>query len=318
MLFFHASVAVHGELIHGIFFQIVQNFPAVRFAQELGSGLQHQGFRLMLGGTADAAAGADHAFHKIRVQLAGFQQKHGFAAFVAAGAGHQADAGGILAHFLHDLQYGIGHTACAREALAEEGGFLIILLHRFDGDAFGIQQGDNLTVGERVVRGILDQLVQGFTLLGDARPDKHGHAVGILGFQIAGYSHHGRDRGGFVFLINGREVMMQHGNERRTAGGGHFPPFLPGFDPFLRFIGSGHIAAQADLHHIREARFFQGAPDRRHADFLPELAFRGRGAHGDDPLAVQDGADHVRGIDLGSDGAEGALTPISTDVCFSI
>ena len=299
-------VPEHGELIHRVIFQVLQDLPSVRPAQQLLPVAQDLRLRLVLGGTADTAAGAHHAFHKILLQFSGLEQHHGLFAFIPAGALQQPDIGRIFAQLFHHLQDRRGHAAAAGELLAEEGCLLVGLLHRFGSDFPGIQHGDDFTVGQRVIRPVRDELIQGFSLLGDARPDKHGDAVRIPVLQVPGNRDHRADRVGLVFPVFFREMMAQHGDKRGAAGGGHLAAFFPGFDPLQRLIGGGHIAAEADLHHIREAQLFQRRADGGHGYVLAELAFRGGRAHGVDLFPAFDFPDNVHRVDPGTDRAEGA------------
>ena len=207
----------------------------------------------MLRGAADAAAGAHHALDKVFLQAPCPQEQEGFSALLAAGAGEEADVGGILPHLLHGFDDGCGHAARPREALAEQGGRLVILGDRRDLDPPGIQKRDHLAVGHGVVRVVGDVLIERLALLGDAGTDEYGDAVRILRFQPAVDRDHRRDCGGLAVLVQLREVVMHHGDERRAAGGRHLSPLLLRLDPLLRFIGRGHIAAEPHLHHVRKA-----------------------------------------------------------------
>ncbi len=101
-------------------------------------------------------------------------------------------------------------------------------------------------------------------------------------------------------------MPLQQVNEGGAAGCGHLLPFLPGLRPLCRLPGRGHVAAETNLHHIRESYLLQGAADGCQGNVLAELALNGRCAHGIDLLAGLDGTDHIQHLYLGADGAEGA------------
>ena len=93
-------------------------------------------------------------------------------------------------------------------------------------------------------------------------------------------------------------MVMQQRDKCGTAGGRHLAAFFPGLDPFLRLIGSCHIAAKAYLHHVSKADFFQCRSDGCHTDVIAKLPLGRRRAHGNHPLAGLDRLDNINYKDL--------------------
>ena len=123
--------------------------------------------------------------------------------------------------------------------------------------------------------------------------------------QIPGNSAHRRYHIRLILRKLLRIVLPQHIDKGRTAGGGHLPPLLQSLRPFLCFVISGHISAEADLHHIRKANLLQARTDGSHGDIRTELPLRRRRTHGNNLLAGFYSPDHIHNIGFGGNGAKG-------------
>ena len=306
------TVAVHRELVHRIILEVIEDLAAVRFRKQLRSGAKDDVFGLMLGGTADAAAGAHHAFDEVLLEPSEFQQCQRLLALVSTGAGEKRDVRSVLAHLLHHFDNSGCDTAGSGEFLAVNGSFLIGVFDRLDRNVAGVKKRDHLAVGQCIVRTILNGRIHGLELFGNAGTNKDGDAIRVERFQIAGNGYHRRDGSGLVLFILLRELVVHHGDESRAAGRCHLSAFLLRFDPLDGLVGCGHITAQTNFDHVSEAGFLQGCTDRGHVDVAAELTFSGWGAHRDNALAGLDRPDHVDRVDLGADGAERAVVDAVT------
>ena len=101
-------------------------------------------------------------------------------------------------------------------------------------------------------------------------------------------------------------MLALHINESRAAGSRHLTSLVGRFAPLERFIGSRHIAAQSDLHHIRETEIKENILERLHRDIGAELSLRSGSDHGDHFVAGLNMADNIHQIGLGANGAKGA------------
>ena len=301
------SVAEHGEFVHGIVLQVLEDLSVVRLLQQRLSGALQLKLGLVPGGTAHAAARAGHALDKVLGQTSDLQEGQGFLALRTAGALQELDVVDALASLLHALQDRVRDAAAGGEALAPDRGLLVLAFHRLHVHVSGQKQSMELAVSHRVIRVVRDRLVSGLGLFRDARSDEHGHAARMHGFQVSGDRAHGRYGGGHVLLILLREMLLQHVDEARAAGGGHLPAFFSRLRPLQGFIGGSHVSAEAHFHHVLEAEFNAGVLDGGHGDLFSELTFCGGRAHRIHFPSRLDGLDDVYQEGLRGDRAEGTV-----------
>ena len=92
-----------------------------------------------------------------------------------------------------------------------------------------------------------------------------------------------------------------------TTGGRHVILLLRHlFQKVLGFLNGTHIRAHGDLHHPVKAQHLHGADEFAGGGELAELADKGGGDDGDDPVALENGLNDLEDLTLVHNGAEGA------------
>ena len=294
----------HGELIHRILLEVIEDLTIIGLVQKILTGLPKLHLRLVLTWATDATALADHTLDEILRELAELEKCQRNVALLATGCCTKLDTGRILVPLTHHLHNRVCNAAGCCEALAPDGRLLIRINHRLHLHILRGHHRGHLAKCENVVCIALDPHLMGLGLLRDARSDKYSRAARVGRLQVSGNRAHRGNGLRHVLLKLLREMHTQHVDECRTAGGRHLLTFLTCLGPLLCLVRCGHIAAETDLDHVGEADFLQCLTDGAHGDVLTELTFDRRCTHREDFLAGLDVTDDIEHIDLRCDRAE--------------
>ena len=161
------------------------------------------------------------------------------------------------------------------EALAVNRTILNVVRHFHRIHILRLKHGRQLLKSDDIVGAVLHVL--DFLLLSDTGSDKHRQRVGMEIFHIPGGSGH---RGHRAADIGNQlwEMLFDHGEKGRTAGGRHFSA---GLDRFLQLVGlvlGYRVGAQGHLKGIVEAQLFQSRLQHPHRSGT-ELSLDCRGEH---------------------------------------
>ena len=258
-------------------------------------------------GTLDTAALAGHTLDEVAVKDTLLHLQQGDLTGGDAVAGDSLQLEGILQTLLlDDLGHSSGDTAAVSE-VAGVGAGLIQLggLQSGEVNVFGLEQREQLLVGQDTVHGAHGAAQLELLLLGDTGPDEDDLGVRLLLLDVQAQHDHGGGGAGNQVLQIG--VLLLDVTHEAGAAGGDQHTLL---NQLLGLVIGNHIGAHGDLSHTVEAQLLQTGDDLTEGG-RGELTGDGGGDDGIGLIAPVLGAhDHVDGVgDVGLvlDGAEGAL-----------
>ena len=256
-------------------------------------------------GALNTAALTGHTFDKVGLQAVDLQltQSH------LTGGDAVADLGlevGLQAALLDGLDNGLSHAAGAGEVAAIAAGLIQLrLLQSGQVDALGLEQSEQLLIGQHAVHGVHGAAQLELALLGDTGADEDNLGIGLALLQIQTDQNHGRGSVGDV-MLQLRELLLHEAHETGAAGGGQHALL----HPLFRLSFGDHVAAQSHLGHTGKSQLLQAADDLTEGGG-GELTGDGGSDDGVGLITpVVAAADHLDGIHdpgLVLNGAEGTL-----------
>ncbi|SCI72066.1 Uncharacterised protein [uncultured Flavonifractor sp.] len=171
----------------------------------------------------------------------------------------------------------------------------------------GVENAGHLLKSENKVHLAADTFAHGLQLFGGAGPDKDHLAVGVILLDEPSGQGHGGQGHGYAPGVVGEE-LFGHDRPGRAAGGGHEGKGLGHLpDEVLGLLGGAQVGADGHLEDVGKAQLLHGGAELARSHLGPELAHKGGGYRGIDPLARLNGPDDLENLGLVGDGAEGAI-----------
>ena len=210
---------------------------------------------------------------------------------------------------MDDVRHRGGDAAAHRKATA--GGRALtqrmLLGDLVEVDPLGLEHSHDLLKGQHEVNIAADGAPAGLKLLGAAGTDEGNFAVLVLLLEQTG----GKDHRGEGHRDVGRKIgeeLFRHDRPGGAAGGRHKGQLAGDLlDKVLRLIDGAQVGADRNLRHIGKAQQLHRSLEPLRGDLRAELADKGGGDCGVDPVAVLDRVDQLEDLALVRDGAERAV-----------